>query len=111
MSGRIVLEVTDLDVRYGQARALNDISLALPEGSTTAVLGVNGAGKSTLARAVSGLVPVHGGRVLFNGRDVTGWRPHRIRKLGVVHLSEGAGVFPSLTVDDNVNMSVLTLPR
>ena len=111
MSESRVLEVADLDVRYGPARALNEVSLALREGSTTAVLGVNGAGKSTLARAVSGLVPVHGGRVLLNGRDVTGWRPHRIRQLGVVHLSEGSGVFPSLTVTDNVQMSVLTLPR
>jgi branched-chain amino acid transport system ATP-binding protein len=111
MSDSYVLEVTGLDVRYGPARALNEVSLALPEGSTTAVLGVNGAGKSTLARAVSGLVPIHGGRMLLNGRDVTGWRPHRIRQLGVVHLSEGAGVFPSLTVADNVHVSVLTLPR
>jgi ABC-type branched-subunit amino acid transport system ATPase component len=111
MSESRVLEVAGLDVRYGPARALNEVSLALREGSTTAVLGVNGAGKSTLARAVSGLVPVHGGRVLLNGRDVTGWRPHRIRQLGVVHLSEGSGVFPSLTVTDNVQMSVLTLPR
>ena len=68
MSGSQVLEVTGLDVRYGPARALDEVSLTLPEGSTTAVLGVNGAGKSTLARAVSGLVPVHGGRVLVNGR-------------------------------------------
>ena len=111
MSGSHVLQVTGLDVRYGPARALDKISLTLPEASTTAVLGVNGAGKSTLARAVSGLVPVHGGRVLVSGRDVTGWHAHGIRKLGVVHLSEGAGVFPSLTVADNVNMSVLTLPR
>jgi branched-chain amino acid transport system ATP-binding protein len=111
MSGSHLLEVAGLDVRYGPARALDEITLALPEGSTTAVLGVNGAGKSTLARAVSGLIPVHGGRVLLNGRDVTGWRPHRLRQLGVVHLSEGAGVFPSLTVADNVQMSALTLPR
>src|SRR6201986_5455590 len=111
MSESCVLEVAGLDVRYGPARALKEGSLALPEGSTAAVLGVNGAGKSTLARAVSGLVPVHGGRVLLNGRAVTGWRPHRLRQLGVVHLSEGSGVFPSLTVTDNVQMSVLTLPR
>jgi branched-chain amino acid transport system ATP-binding protein len=105
MSGSHVLQVTGLDVRYGPARALDKISLTLPEASTTAVLGVNGAGKSTLARAVSGLVPIHGGRVLLNGRDVTGWRPHRLRQLGVVHLSEGAGVFPSLTVAENVQMA------
>ena len=111
MSDSYVLDVTDLDVRYGPARALAGVSLKLPEGSTTAVLGVNGAGKSTLARAVSGLVPVHGGRVLLNGRDVTGWRPHHIRKSGVVHLPDGAGVFPTLTVADNVHMSVLPLPR
>jgi branched-chain amino acid transport system ATP-binding protein len=111
MSDSDLLAVTDLDVRYGPARALNGVSLRLPERSTTAVLGVNGAGKSTLARAVSGLVPIHGGRVLLDGRDVTSLRPHHIRKLGVVHLSEGAGVFPSLTVADNVHMSVLPLPR
>jgi branched-chain amino acid transport system ATP-binding protein len=111
MSDSYVLDVTDLDVRYGPARALVGVRLKLPEGSTTAVLGVNGAGKSTLARAVSGLVPIHGGRVLLDGRDVTGWRPHHIRSSGVVHLPEGAGVFPSLTVADNVHMSVLPLPR
>lgn len=106
-----ILEVTDLDVRYGPARALNGISLQVAAGSTTAVLGVNGAGKSTLARAVSGLVPVHGGRVMLNGQDVTGWRPHRLRRQGIVHLAEGAGVFPRLTVTDNVQMGVLSLPR
>ena len=111
MSDSYVLDVADLDVRYGPARALHGVSLTLPEGSTAAVLGVNGAGKSTLARAVSGLVPIHSGRVLLNGRDVTGWRPHHIRRSGVVHLPEGAGVFPSLTVADNVHMSVLPLPR
>jgi branched-chain amino acid transport system ATP-binding protein len=111
MSEGHILEVADLDVRYGPARALHGISLGLSEGSTTAVLGVNGAGKSTLARAVSGLVPIHGGKVLLDGVDIAGRRPHHIRKLGIVHLSEGAGVFPSLTVADNVHMSLLPLPR
>lgn len=111
MSDSDVLEVTDLDVRYGPARALNGISLKLSQGSTVAVLGVNGAGKSTLARAVSGLVPIHGGMVLLDGQDISTRRPHQIRDLGIVHLSEGAGVFPSLTVTDNVQMSVLLLPR
>ena len=111
MSDSNVLEVADLDVRYGPARALNGISLQLCEGSTTAVLGVNGSGKSTLARALSGLVPIHGGKVLLDGSDITARRPHHIRNAGIVHLSEGAGVFPSLSVADNVHMSVLPLPR
>lgn len=111
MNSSDLLEVTDLDVRYGPARALSGFCLQLPAGTTVALLGVNGAGKSTLARAVSGLVPVHAGRVILDGCDVTGKSPHQIRKLGIVHLAEGSGVFPSLTVTDNVHMSVMPLPR
>ena len=71
-----------------------------------AVLGANGAGKSTLARAVSGLVPPTAGRVFFDGQDITGQPAHRIRKLGLTYIPEGRGIFPGLSVVDNLRMAV-----
>jgi branched-chain amino acid transport system ATP-binding protein len=101
-----ILEVHDLDVRYGTSQALFGVSLAVQPGTVLAVLGANGAGKSTLARAISGLVPPAAGRVLFDGRDVTGLPAHRIRKLGLTYVPEGRGIFPGLSVIDNLRMAV-----
>ena len=75
-------------------------------GTVLAVLGANGAGKSTLARAVSGLVPSTSGRVFFDGQDITGQPAHRIRKLGLTYIPEGRGIFPGLSVVDNLRMAV-----
>jgi branched-chain amino acid transport system ATP-binding protein len=107
----VLLSVANVSVRYGLARALTDVSLQLREGATTAVLGANGAGKSTLARAISGLVPVVGGTISFGGQDITAWPPHRVRQAGLVYLPEGRGVFPGLSVRENLQMAVMTLPR
>src|ERR1700684_1289262 len=101
-----LLTVEDLDVRYGSSRALFGVSLAVEPGTVLAVLGANGAGKSTLARAVSGLVPPTAGRVVFDGQDITGQPAHRIRKLGLTYIPEGRGIFPGLTVVDNLRMAV-----
>ncbi len=101
-----ILEVRDLDVRYGASQALFGVSVAVPPGAVVAVLGANGAGKSTLARAVSGLVAPNRGRVLFEGRDVTGLSAHRIRRLGLTYIPEGRGIFPGLSVVDNLRMAV-----
>jgi branched-chain amino acid transport system ATP-binding protein len=101
-----ILEVRDLDVRYGMSQALFGVSLAVPPETVLAVLGTNGAGKSTLARAISGLVAPSAGRVLFEGRDVTGLPAHRIRKLGLTYIPEGRGIFPGLSVIDNLRMAV-----
>ncbi len=101
-----LLEVRDLDVRYGPARALFGVSLDVAPGSVLAVLGVNGAGKSTLARTVSGLVAPTAGRVSFDGKDITGLPAHRIRRLGLTHIPEGRGIFPGLSVTDNLRMAV-----
>jgi branched-chain amino acid transport system ATP-binding protein len=107
MAAGLVLERAD--VRYGQTRALFGISLEVESGSVLAVLGANGAGKSTLGRAASGLVPLPGGRLIFDGTDVTGWAPHRIRRVGLTYLPEGRGIFPGLTVMDNLRMAVRQL--
>jgi len=80
-------------------------------GTVLAVLGVNGAGKSTLARAVSGLVPPAGGRVTFAGQDITGLPAYRIRRLGLTYIPEGRGIFPGLSVLENLRMAVAQEPR
>jgi branched-chain amino acid transport system ATP-binding protein len=103
------LTVDKLSVHYGDAVALDGISFTLEEGRALAVLGANGAGKSSLARAISGLVHSSGGRVEFAGSDITRKSPHRIRRLGLVHLPEGRGVFRGLSVVDNLRMAAGTL--
>lgn len=101
-----LLVVDSLDVRYGTSQALFDVSLSVAPGSVTAVLGANGAGKSTLARTVSGLVPTAAGRVSFDGITITGQSTHHIRKLGLTYIPEGRGIFPGLSVLDNLRMAV-----
>jgi branched-chain amino acid transport system ATP-binding protein len=100
------LVVKNLDVRYGPSQALFDVSLGVVAGSVTAVLGANGAGKSTLARTVSGLVPAANGSVSFDGVTITGKSTHHIRKLGLTYIPEGRGIFPGLSVLDNLRMAV-----
>jgi branched-chain amino acid transport system ATP-binding protein len=106
-----LLRAAGLQVRYGIAQALFDVSLDVPAGAIVAVVGPNGAGKSTVARALTGLVPLTGGSVTFDGQNIAGWAPHRIRRAGIVHLPEGRGVFPALTVAENMRMAAATLPR
>jgi len=101
-----LLSVEGLNVRYGSVQALFDVTIDVPAGSVVAVLGANGAGKSTLARAVSGLVPSFGGRVTFDGHDITKAKPHEIRRAGLVHIPEGRGIFPGLSVQENLRMAV-----
>jgi branched-chain amino acid transport system ATP-binding protein len=101
-----LLAVRDVQVRYGGAQAVFNVSFDLAEGGALALLGANGAGKSTLARTISGLVPLAGGTVHFDGQDITRWAPSKIRRAGLVHLPEGRGVFTGLTVLENLRMGV-----
>jgi branched-chain amino acid transport system ATP-binding protein len=101
-----LLSVQGLAVQYGSVQALFDVSIDVPAGSVVAVLGANGAGKSTFARAVSGLVPSSSGRVQFDGRDITKAAPYDIRRHGLVHIPEGRGIFPGLSVQENLRMAV-----
>ena len=102
-----VLEVRNLSVRYGLAQALFDATFDIPANSALAVLGPNGAGKSTLARAVSGLVPSTSGSVVLEGRDITKESPTAIRRAGMIHLPEGRGIFPGLSVLENLRMATV----
>ncbi|HVC69365.1 MAG TPA: ABC transporter ATP-binding protein [Acidimicrobiales bacterium] len=107
----LLLEVRDIDVRYGGSQALFGVSIDVAPATVLAVLGVNGAGKSTLARAVSGLVAPAAGRVTFEGRDITGLPAFRIRRLGLTYIPEGRGIFPGLSVIENLRMAVAQEPR
>jgi len=104
------LEVSGMHVRYGVAQALFDVSFSVPPGSVLSILGPNGAGKSTIARALSGLVKPSAGSISYDGQDISKWSAPRIRRAGIVHLPEGRGVFPGLTVADNLRMAAGTLP-
>lgn len=106
-----MLVVEDLDVSYGTSQALFDVSMEVAAGSLVAVLGANGAGKSTLARTVSGLVPPAAGRVRFDGVDVTKRAAHKLSAEGLTHIPEGRGIFPGLTVHENLRMAVGQLKR
>jgi len=101
-----MLEVRDLYASYGRIGALFGVSFGVPAGSATALLGPNGAGKSTLARCVTGLVPVSSGAVLFDGRDVTGEATWKLVRSGVAHAPEGRSVFATLTVEDNLRLTL-----
>jgi len=103
-----VLELEHIRAGYGDTVVLRDVSLSVPDGSVVALLGPNGAGKTTLLRAASGLIKPFGGRVVFDGEDVTGRKPYEMARRGLCLLPEGRGIFPSLTVRDNL---VLQSPR
>src|SRR5439155_18336077 len=96
------LTVAGLEVRYGEALAVADVSFALAAGETLAVLGANGAGKSSLGAAIVGATAPASGRLAIDGTDVTSWGAHRIARLGVAYVPEGRGIFPHLSVIDNL---------
>lgn len=102
-----MLEIEDLVTCYGAVRALDGVSLAIPQGQITAVLGANGAGKTSLLRTVSGLVRPRTGRVLLDGVDVTSIRPEDLARRGVAHVPEGRGVIAELTVEENLRLGAL----
>ena len=98
------LDVHDLEVSYGQARALNGVSFSVPSGSLNAVVGANGAGKTSLVRAIAGMLRPSGGRVLFNGIDITGLESSETCELGIGQVAEGRQIFPTLTIDENLQL-------
>lgn len=106
-----LLIVKDLNVSYGQLQVLHDVHLEVGEGEIVALLGTNGAGKSTLLRAISGVTEADFGAVIFDGRDITHAPPNEIAALGVAQVPGGAGVFPSLTVAENLRSAAWTLRR
>ena len=100
--GRPLLEVKGVAARYGAFRALHEVSFSVADGEVLALLGANGAGKTTTARSVSGMLPVSGGEIWFDGQRIDGRRPHDIVRLGIAHCMEGRKIFGDLTVEENL---------
>src|SRR5205807_4477540 len=105
-----MLAVENLDLFYGDAQALDGVSLKVDEGAIVAIVGANGAGKTSLIRAVAGMNRPARGRIRFRGADIAGWPSHRVCDLGIGQVAEGRQVFPTLTVDENLDMGAM-IPR
>jgi len=99
-----LLTIENLSVHYGAIQALHGVSIAVEPGEIVTLIGANGAGKSTTLRAVSGLVKPSGGTITFDGKSLAGLAPHKILRLGLAQVPEGRGIFPNLTVDENLDL-------
>jgi len=106
-----MLEVSELRSAYGRILALKGVSLRASAGEITAIVGGNGAGKTTLLRCLSGVQPASGGRVAFDGEDITGWPPHRRVAAGIAQSPEGRQVFGPLSVEDNLRLGAFRRGR
>ena len=100
----MLLEVNDLHVFYGRIEAIKGISFTVGQGEIVTLIGANGAGKTTTLRTLSGVRPVSQGSVLFDGQDITKLAPHERVKLGICQAPEGRGIFPGMTVLENLEM-------
>jgi branched-chain amino acid transport system ATP-binding protein len=99
-----LLEIKNLSVFYGAVQALKGVSLTVPRGEIVCLIGANGAGKSTVLRTVSGLKRPDGGDVIFNRQSIVSTAPHKLVEMGLVQCPEGRGVFPKLTVEENLDL-------
>jgi len=105
-----MLAVRDLDLYYGDAQALDRVSLEVPRGAIVAIVGANGAGKSSLIRTIAGIEVPRSGAISFNGEPIAGLASHVICDRGIGQVAEGRQVFPSLTVLENLEMGAM-IPR
>jgi branched-chain amino acid transport system ATP-binding protein len=97
-----LLTISNLSVDYGPIHALQDVSLHIGKGQLVGILGANGAGKTSLLRTISGLVRARSGKIEFGGHDIGRMRPEAVVRIGIAHVPEGRGVFPDLTVRENL---------
>ena len=98
------LEIKDLHVHYGKIEAIKGISIVVNEGEIVTLIGANGAGKTTMLKTISGLRPATSGQIIFNGEDITGVPAHKRVDLGLSQAPEGRGIFPGMTVLENLEM-------
>jgi branched-chain amino acid transport system ATP-binding protein len=102
----LALELDGVRAGYGKVEVLHGLSLGVPEGCVVALLGANGAGKTTTLRAISGTMPIAQGAIRLHGRRIDGRSPSRIARAGVALIPEGRGIFPTLSVRDNIEIAV-----
>ena len=107
MSGAPLLSVEQLDLFYGDAQALSQVSLHVPAKSIVAVVGANGAGKTSLIRAIAGIERPRSGSIVYQGKQIAGLPSHAICELGIGQVAEGRQIFPSMSVTENLEMGGL----
>jgi branched-chain amino acid transport system ATP-binding protein len=104
----MILELNDVFVNYNHIKALQGISLNVREGEIVALIGANGAGKSTALNAISGLLKITGGNVIYQGKDITGHSPQMIVRSGIIQVPEGRAILTTLKVRENLEMGAFT---
>jgi urea ABC transporter ATP-binding protein UrtE len=97
-----MLNIRSLRSGYGPVPVLHDVTLSLEKGETLVLMGRNGVGKTTLLKSIVGIVKPTGGELTLNGVDVSGWKPHQMARNGVAYVPQGRGIFPKLTVEENL---------
>ena len=105
-----MLQITNLETRYGEIRALQEISIQVESHEVVAALGANGAGKTTLLNTISGILRPSKGSIKFLGEEITKMPSHKIVQLGIVHIEEGQGIFTRMTVEENLEMGAFLQP-
>jgi len=106
-----MLSVTDLRVFYGESRVLNDISLTVASGQIVCLMGRNGMGKTTLLKTIMGLLKARQGTIVFNDKDITRMSPHLRARSGIGYVPQGRGIFPYLTIYENLLMGLEASPQ
>ena len=101
-----MLRIEGLNQFYGGSHVLRDISLEVPMGEVTALLGRNGVGKTTLLKCLTGLLPIRSGRILLDGQDISTLAPHRRARLGLGYVPQGREIFPRLSVEENLRIAM-----
>jgi branched-chain amino acid transport system ATP-binding protein len=106
----VILAVENLSLYYGDAQALDGITLQVEEGTIVTIVGANGAGKTSLIRTIAGIERAHGGKILYRGRDITRMESYQTCNLGIGQVAEGRQIFPTLSVQENLEMGAM-IPR
>jgi branched-chain amino acid transport system ATP-binding protein len=106
-----ILEVQNLVGGYGKMTILNGTSFSVPAGSITTVIGPNGAGKSTVFKAIFGLLRLREGKIVFKGRDITGWNQRALLSAGICYVPQGRNIFPELSVRQNIELGTSAAGR
>jgi branched-chain amino acid transport system ATP-binding protein len=107
-NAKLILHVDGIHTFYGAIEALKGISLDVYEGEIVTLIGSNGAGKTTTLRSISGIVPPRQGKIVYQGRDITGLAGHTVAGMGIAHSPEGRRIFPRMTVLENLEMGAFT---
>jgi len=105
-----MLRIENLDVYYGDAQALDGVTLTIEQGAIVAIVGANGAGKTSLIRTIAGMHKPQRGRIVYRDQDIAGWPSHKVCDLGIGQVAEGRQIFPALSVAENLDMGAM-VPR